>query len=224
VREHDWHGAARPLQGRHSRARRGQNNIWGKRDQLRANLRSRSALPPAQRISIRTFSPLVQPNFCRPCRKAAMRACPTGSSALVLMSTPNLRMRSGCCAPATSGIAAAPPISVINSRRLIVAPMVRPRYGIGCDGVGRAHVRFGSWLCKNATSHKRSRINVRQNHLSVRKDSQTCLILVGLRNIILEAFQFFAFSHSQGQKRTFRSAIAMSALPPESDIKCARSP
>jgi hypothetical protein len=35
VREHDWHGAARPLQGRHSRARRGQNNIWGKRDQLR---------------------------------------------------------------------------------------------------------------------------------------------------------------------------------------------
>ena len=46
-----------------------------------ANLRSRSALPPAQRISIRTFSPSVQPNFCRPCRKAAMRACPTGSSA-----------------------------------------------------------------------------------------------------------------------------------------------
>ena len=35
MREHDWHGAARPLQGRHSRARRGQNNIWGKRDQLR---------------------------------------------------------------------------------------------------------------------------------------------------------------------------------------------
>ena len=62
---------------------------------------------------------------------------------------------------------------------------------------------LGLGCVKTPTSHKRSRINVRQNHLSVRKDSQACLILVGLRNIILAAFQFFAFSHSQGQKRTY---------------------
>ena len=38
------------------------------------------------------------------------------------MSTPMRRIRSLCCARAASGHAAAPPTSVMNSRRLIVAP------------------------------------------------------------------------------------------------------
>ena len=42
----------------------------------------------------------------------------SGSSALVPMSTPMRRMRSPCCARAASGhAAAAPPSSVMNSRR-----------------------------------------------------------------------------------------------------------
>src|SRR5436190_14713984 len=35
------------------------------------------------------------------------------------MTTPMLRIRSGCCACAASGHAAAPPMSVMNSRRLV---------------------------------------------------------------------------------------------------------
>ena len=41
-----------------------------------AYLRMRSASPAAQRVSIRTLRPSVQPNCCSPCRNAAMRACP----------------------------------------------------------------------------------------------------------------------------------------------------
>ena len=46
-----------------------------------AYLRMRSASPAAQRVSIRTLRPSVQPNSCSPCRNAATRACPSGSSA-----------------------------------------------------------------------------------------------------------------------------------------------
>ena len=39
-----------------------------------ACLRMSSGLVVAQRVSIRTLRPSVQPNCCRPCRNAAMRA------------------------------------------------------------------------------------------------------------------------------------------------------
>ena len=46
-----------------------------------AYLRCVSASAPPQRVSIRTLRPSVQPNCCSPCRNAARRACPSGSSA-----------------------------------------------------------------------------------------------------------------------------------------------
>jgi hypothetical protein len=47
-----------------------------------------------------------------------LRVCTSGSSAAVLMSTPIRRIRSGWCPLAVTGhAAAAPPSSVINSRR-----------------------------------------------------------------------------------------------------------
>ena len=50
-----------------------------------------------------------------------IRACPSGSRAAWDMSTPMRRICSRCCARAASGhAAAAPPSSVMNSRRLMV--------------------------------------------------------------------------------------------------------
>src|SRR5262249_59361675 len=76
-----------------------------------AYLRMRSASPAPQRASIRRFVPTVHPNCCRPCANAMRRACPSESSAVKGSSTPTRRMRSGCCARAASGNAAAPPSS-----------------------------------------------------------------------------------------------------------------
>src|SRR5215831_19655076 len=54
-----------------------------------------------------------------------MRACPSGSSAATFISTPIRRMRSACCARATSGQAAAEPaITFMKSRRRITSPRV----------------------------------------------------------------------------------------------------
>jgi hypothetical protein len=64
------------------------------------------------------FDQRVQPNSCIPCRNAPIRACASGSSAAKVISTPMRRTRSGCCARAASGHAAAAPHSVnMNSRR-----------------------------------------------------------------------------------------------------------
>ena len=46
-----------------------------------ACLRMSVGIAAAQRVSIRTLRPTVQPNCCSPCRNAAMRACASGSSA-----------------------------------------------------------------------------------------------------------------------------------------------
>jgi hypothetical protein len=59
-----------------------------------------------------------------------MRACPIASSAAVPTRTPIRRTRSPCCARAASGhAAAAPPSSVMNSRRFTVRslPCFRPK-------------------------------------------------------------------------------------------------
>ena len=86
-----------------------------------ASLRFRSGSLVAQRTSIRTLRPTAHPASCKPCRNAARRACPSGSSAARFMTTPMRRARSGCCARAVSGHAAAPPRSVMNARRLMGA-------------------------------------------------------------------------------------------------------
>jgi hypothetical protein len=57
-----------------------------------------------------------------------MRTCPSTSAAALLMSTPISRIRSVCCARAASGSAAAPPMSVMKSRRLMgsLSPRITP--------------------------------------------------------------------------------------------------
>src|SRR5262249_29460302 len=86
-----------------------------------ASLRILTSLPPDQRTSIRILRPSTQPNCCRPCRNAAMRACPCAASSTVI-SAPMRGCPSRCCADAVIGHTAAPPISVMNSRRLIASP------------------------------------------------------------------------------------------------------
>src|SRR5262249_1342161 len=83
-----------------------------------ADLRMRSASAEPQRYSSRTLRPSVQPSSCKPCRNAPTRASDSGSSAVAVKSSPMRRI--GCCALAASGhAAAAPPRSVMKSRRWI---------------------------------------------------------------------------------------------------------
>src|SRR5262245_2114258 len=73
--------------------------------------------------------PSVQPSSLRPPTNAAMRATASGSSAARLINTPTRRIRSRCCARATSGhVAAAPPMSVMNPRRRMGLPSIRGSY------------------------------------------------------------------------------------------------
>jgi IS30 family transposase len=53
-----------------------------------------------------TLRPSDQPRACNACRKTAILACPSRSSAIPI-NTPTRRTRSGCCARAASGHAAA---------------------------------------------------------------------------------------------------------------------
>src|SRR5438132_5904428 len=85
-----------------------------------AYLRKRSRSPAPQRYSMRTLPPIVQPRSWSPCAKADIQASALGSSGLWLMSTPMRLIRAGCCARAASGHAAAAPITVMNSRRLML--------------------------------------------------------------------------------------------------------
>src|ERR1700676_4992681 len=68
---------------------------------------------------MRTLLPEVHPRRSRAFKNAATRARLSWSSEVVFMSTPIRRIRSGCCARATNGQAAAPPTPAMNSRRLI---------------------------------------------------------------------------------------------------------
>ena len=93
-----------------------------------ASLRVRSGSAAGQRMSMRTLRPTAQPNSCKPCRNAARRAWAGASCAPVLISTPMRRIRSGCCAPTATGhAAAAPPSSVMKSRRSIDRIAFGPR-------------------------------------------------------------------------------------------------
>ena len=83
-----------------------------------------------------TFRPSAQPNACRPFWKAAMRGGRVGSISDMAVSTPMRRSRSDCCARAAIGHAAAPPSSVMNSRRRIIrSPRRRARAAL----VDQAH-------------------------------------------------------------------------------------
>jgi len=63
------------------------------------------------------------------CSNAARRATDSGSSSARTMKTPMRRIRSACCARAASGHAAAPPSSVMKSRRFIASRSSRLPHG-----------------------------------------------------------------------------------------------
>ena len=80
-----------------------------------------------------------------------MRACHSGSSEARAMSTPMRRIRSGCCCAcvASGQVAAAPPKSVMNSRRLIASPEAqdtasyRLKPALGKAASGRCRCKLG---------------------------------------------------------------------------------
>ncbi len=86
-----------------------------------AKVRIRSTSPAVQRMSIRMLMPSVQPNSASPRTNAESCAFPAGSFSSNATSTPIRRMRSGCCAGATTGHTAALPKPAMNSRRRILA-------------------------------------------------------------------------------------------------------
>jgi hypothetical protein len=63
------------------------------------------------------------------------------------------------------------------------------------------HVRFGSWLCENAKTLNRDRRSYSSKTTLVAHLASEFNLEVELKNIILVAFRFFEFLHSQGQKR-----------------------
>jgi hypothetical protein len=60
------------------------------------------------------------------------------------------------------------------------------------------HVRDGSWLCKNAKTLNRDRRNYSSKAPLVAQLASEFNLEVELKNIILVAFRFFEFLHSQG--------------------------
>ena len=81
----------------------GHDDVRRERDQLRHVVGECVVSPPAQRVSIRTLRPMVQPNSASPAEMPrgglAIPDRPRQSSS----STPMRRIRSGCCARAASG-------------------------------------------------------------------------------------------------------------------------
>src|SRR5262245_26762719 len=100
-----------------------------------ANFGSRLSSPSAQRNSIVTFWPSTKPLSFRAWRNAATRCASDVSDRPLRKPTTGT---AGCCARATSGHAAAPPMSVMNSRRLIAARSFDHLVGAGEQG--RRHV------------------------------------------------------------------------------------
>ena len=80
---------------------------------------NRSMRPSAQRYSIATVRPSVQPSSRNRCTKAATIVRGIGR---VAAQEADGRHFAGCCARAASGHALTPPTSVMNSRRLICCP------------------------------------------------------------------------------------------------------
>jgi len=78
--------------------------------------RMRPTSPAVQCQSMRRFFPSVQPGACKPSRKAAARAWPSGSSSALFISTAIRPIRSGCCARAVSGHAASALPSSVGKR------------------------------------------------------------------------------------------------------------
>jgi hypothetical protein len=84
-----------------------------------------------------------------------------------------------------------------------------------------SHVRFGSWLCENAKALNRNRRSYSSKTVSGIQFENTFDLEIELKNVILVAFRFFAFLHSQGQTRTSGCGCMKSVHPPRADIATA---
>ena len=82
-----------------------------------ANSANRSLRPSAQRYSIATVRPSIQPSSRSRCTKAAVHWLQF--EGVLAPRNPMVSSLPGCCARAASGHAAAPPTRVMKSRRLI---------------------------------------------------------------------------------------------------------
>src|SRR5262245_22243981 len=100
----------------------------------------------ANRISIWRLLPSDHPSRSSSRRSFASRDSVSRSSSRRPISTPIRRIRSGCCACATSGQAAAPARSNVKSRRLMSASRLGQCIvpAQTCVGEGPVDVRFGS--------------------------------------------------------------------------------
>jgi hypothetical protein len=73
-------------------------------------------------------------------------------------------------------------------------------------------------LCKNAKTLNRDRRNYSSKTALVAQLASEFNLEVELKNIILVAFRFFEFLHSQGQKRRFGGRSATFGSPRSTDI------
>ena len=80
------------------------------------------------------------------------------------------------------------------------------------------NVRVGSWLRKKAKRLKRDRISYSSKTALVVQHAIEFNLEVELKNIILVAFRYFEFLHSQGQSRHFDRAPTTSGRPQLADI------
>ena len=120
-------------ENREDAATDGQDDVWIEFHEILAAERMKSMLSPVQRSSNCALMPDVQPNFRSSSRNARTRSCISLFVGGYGISTPMRRIRSACCARAATGhVAAAPPMTLMKSRRLIACPQgLKTRYRIG---------------------------------------------------------------------------------------------
>ena len=78
--------------------------------------------------------------------------------------------------------------------------------------------RFGSWPCKNAKALNRYRRSYSSKTVSGIQFESAFDLEIELKNVILVAFRFFVFLHSQGHNRQWLSLDGMSDLPSRADV------
>ena len=76
---------------------------------------------------------------------------------------------------------------------------------------GYAHVRNGSWLCKNAKTLNRDRRSYSSKTVLVAQRASGFNLEIELKNIILRRVSIFEFLHSQGHTRTWGQCLQRSA-------------
>jgi hypothetical protein len=81
-------------------------------------------------------------------------------------------------------------------------------------GCLRDDVGNGSWLCENAKALDRYRRSYSSKTVSGIQFENTFDLEIELKNVILVAFRFFSFLHSQGQKRPSEAPTVTSVLRP----------